>query len=123
MYGSRPRLGLTSKVGIGLGCLPNLELSLLCGRLTLGHSLVGHEVELVQGSVHFAFLHSNVSVFSLAPSLHNGALSRSFLSPSEVGWLQIQVCDVRHQFVSEMLGLLPRHLSDGKRKGRLSCGL
>ena len=57
MCGSRPLLGSKSRVGIGPDCLPNLELGLLFGRLTLGHSLVGHEVELAQENRHFAFLH------------------------------------------------------------------
>ena len=87
-----------SMVGIGPDCLPNRELSLLFGRLTLGHSLVGREVELVQGNLHFAFLRSVVFVSSPAPYLRTGVLSQSSavlsppsLFPSEVDRLQIRV--------------------------------
>ena len=123
MCGSRPQLGLTSKVGIGLDCLPNHELSLLCGRITLDRFPVGREVELVQGNVHFAFLHLAVSVSSPALSLQVGVLSPSSLSPPEVDPFRIRVGDVHGQFAFGPLGLLPRHLSDGKRMGRQSCGL
>ena len=96
MCGSTLQLGLTSRVGIGPDCLPNRELSLLCGRITLGHFPVGHECELVQGNQHFAFLRSDVSVSFPALFLHNGVLSPSFLCPSEVGWVQIRVFDALH---------------------------
>ena len=91
MRWSRPLLGSKSKVGIGPGCLPNHELSLLCGRITLGHFLVGHEFELVQGSQHFAFLHSDASVFSQALFVRIGAPFLSALFPPEVDQTQIQV--------------------------------
>ena len=84
MRWSRPLLGSKLRVGIGPDCLPNLELSLLCGRITLGHFLVGHEFELVQGTQYFAFLRSTVSVSSLALFLHSDVLSLSFLFPSDV---------------------------------------
>ena len=108
-----------TRVGIGPDYLPNRELGLLCGRLTLGHSLVGHEVGPVQGSQHFAFLHSGV--FAVSPALSR--LLLSFLFLPEVGQLQTQVYRVHCQLAFGLLGLLPRRLSDGKRKGRLSCGL
>ena len=123
MCGSRPQLGLTSKVGIGPGCLPNHELSLLCGRITLDRFPVGREFELVQENRHFAFLRSDVSVSFPALFLHNGVLSPSFLCPSEVGWLQIRVYDALHQLVFELLGLQPQRPCDGKRMGTQSCGL
>ena len=91
MCGSKPLLGLKSKVGIGPGCLPNRELSLLCGRITLGHFLVGHGFELVQGTQHFAFLRSTVSVSSPALFVQVGALFLSALFPPGVDQLQIQV--------------------------------
>ena len=91
MCGSKPLLGSKWKVGIGPDYLPNRELSLLFGRPTLGHSLVGREVELVQGSLHFAFLHSDVSVFSPALSAQVDVLFLSFLFPPEVCRLQIRV--------------------------------
>ena len=91
MSGSEPLLGSKSKVGIGPGCLPNRELSLLCGRLILGHSLVGREVVLVQESQHFAFLHSDASVFSQALFVQIGVPFLSALFPSGVDQLQIQV--------------------------------
>ena len=80
-----------SMVGIGPDCLPNRELSLLFGRLTLGHSLVGREVELVQGNLHFAFLRSVVFVSSPAPYLRTGVLWPPSRFPSEVDRLQIRV--------------------------------
>ena len=76
--------------GIGPGCLPNDELGRLCGRLTLGYFLVGREVELVQGSLRSASLHSIVSVSSLAPFLQIGVLSLTSLFPSEVDRFQTQ---------------------------------
>ena len=88
--------------GIGPDCLPNRELSLLFGRLTLGHSLVGRECELVQGSQHFAFL--RLAVFASFPALFvqvgapflsalfpPGAPFLSALFPPGVDQLQIQV--------------------------------
>ena len=96
--GSRPLQGSKSRVGIGPDCLPNCELGLLFGMLTLGHFLVGREFELVQVNRHFAFLHSGASVFSQVPFLRNGVLSPPFavltppfLFPSEVDRLQIRV--------------------------------
>ena len=91
MCGSKPLLGSKSKVGIGPGCLPNRELSLLCGRLILGHSLVGREVGPVPGNRHFAFLH--LAVFASFPALfvQVGAPFLSALFPPGVDQLQIQV--------------------------------
>ena len=80
-----------SRVGIGPDYLPNHELSLLFGRLTLGRSLVGREVELAQGNRHFAILHSGVSVSSPALFVQVGAPFLSALFPHEVDQLQIQV--------------------------------
>ena len=91
MCGLKPLLGSKSEVGIGPGCLPNRELSLLCGRITLGHLLVGQEFELVQGTQHFTFLRSTVSVSSPALFVQVGALFLSALFPPGVDQLQIQV--------------------------------
>ena len=123
MCGSKPQLGWMSRVGTGPGYPPNCELNSPCGRLNLGHSLVGHEVELVQGNWHFAFLHLAVSVFFLALFLRFGVLLPSSLYPPEDDPLQIQVCHVRRRFVFELLGLQPQRLSAVKRKGRLSYAL
>ena len=118
MCGSRPLLGLKSRVGIGPDCLPNHELSVLCVRITLGHFPVGHGCEPVQGNRHYAFLHSSVSVSFPALFLRGGVLSPSFLFPSGVDWLQIRFCDVHRRFVFELLGLQPQRPCDGKRMGR-----
>ena len=91
MSGSEPLLGSKSEVGIGPGCLPNRELSLLCGRITLGHLLVGQEFELVQGTQHFTFLRSTVSVSSLALFVRVGAPFLSALFPPEVDQIRTQV--------------------------------
>ena len=72
------------KVEMGPDCLPNRELSLLFGRLTLGHFPVGHVVELVQGSRRSACLHSIASVSSLVLFLQTGVLSLTSLFPSGV---------------------------------------
>ena len=91
-----------SRVGIGPDYLPNRELGLLYGRITLDRFPVGREFELVQENRHFAFL--RLAVFASFPALFvqvgapflsalfpPGAPFLSALFPPGVDQLQIQV--------------------------------
>ena len=89
MCGSKPLLGLMLRVGIGPDYLPNRELGLLYGRITLDRFLVGLEFEPFRANRHLAFLHSIASVSFQALCLQIGALFPSSLFPSVAGQLQI----------------------------------